>query len=385
MPREVHNQLTAAQVARTRKPGRFADGNGLYLLIAETGAKFWIWRGVVRGRRRELGLGPVRLYSLAEARETAREYRKMAREGRDPKAERDDARRKRMTFREAADRYFKEAIEPAQTPGEATRWRGMINLYAIPKIGTVEVASATPDDVLTVLRPIWLAKPETARRVLARVRHVFDWCAVGGHRTDANPTASVRAALPKHGDRKQHFTALPYADLPALLRRIEAAKGMGALALRFTILTAARSGEVRGATWAEIDLGAATWAIPGSRMKMGAAHRVPLSAPALAILRHIQPLGGDLVFPSTKPGRPLSDMTLSAVLRRLDVPVTVHGFRSTFRDWAEEQTDYAHEVKEQALAHKIGGAVERAYRRTDLFDRRRALMDEWAAYCGGRA
>lgn len=361
----------------------YADGGGLYLNVASGGTKSWIWRGVVRGRRRELGLGPVRDLTLAEAREKAREFRKAARDGRDPKAERDEARRRRLTFQEAAERHWREAVQPAKTPKMAALWKSTLDAYAVPKLGGRSVADVAPEDVLAVLQPLWLTKPETARRVLSRLRAVFDWATVAGLRIDANPTAGIRAALPRQNDRASHHAALPYADLPALWKRLTAADGMGALALRFCILTAARSGEVRGAVWSEIDLHGATWAIPAERMKMKAAHRVPLSTPALAILRHVQPLGGSLVFPSAKPGRPLSDMTLAAVLKRLEVPATVHGFRSTFRDWAEERTDYAHEVKEAALAHKVSNAVERAYRRTDLFDRRRALMDEWAAFCTG--
>lgn len=381
MPREVHNQLSAARVAKATKAGMYADGGGLYLNVAETGAKSWIWRGVVRGRRRELGLGPVKDYTLAEAREKAREYRKAAREGRDPKAERDAAKRRRLTFQEAAARHWREAVEPSKAPKLAALWKSTLDAYAVPKIGAVPVADVAPEDVLSALQPIWLAKPETARRVLSRMRAVFDWSIVAGLRTDANPAASVRAALPRQTDRAGHFAALPYAELPALMKRLEAAPGMGALALRFTILTAARSGETRGAVWSEIDQDGATWTIPAERMKMKAGHRVPLSAPVLAILEAVRDLLGALVFPSTKPDRPLSDMTLAAVLKRLEVPVTVHGFRSTFRDWAEERTDYPHEVKEAALAHKVSNAVERAYRRTDLFDRRRALMNEWAAFC----
>lgn len=347
-------------------------------------AKSWIWRGVVRGRRRELGLGSVRRYSLAEARELARHYRKAAREGRDPKAERDAAIRQSETFRDAATRSWRETVEPTKSPKTAARWRSTVEVYAVPRLGNLPVADVSPEDVLAVLRPIWLAKPETARRVLQRVRAVFDWAIVAGLRTDANPAGAVRIALPPQKDQSAHFAALPYAEVPALMARLTTVNGIGALALRFTILTAARSGETRGAHWSEFDLAGATWTIPAERVKMKTGHRVPLSDPVIAILEFVRELPGALVFPGIRdPERPLSDMTLTATLRRLDVPATVHGFRSSFRDWAEERTDFAHEIKEAALAHKISNAVERAYRRTDLLDRRRALMNEWAAFCTG--
>ncbi|MFK7942661.1 MAG: tyrosine-type recombinase/integrase [Paracoccaceae bacterium] len=385
MPRILHNALTAVKVSKVSEPGYYADGNGLYLSVSDTGAKSWIWRGTVRGRRRELGLGSTSLYSLAEAREAARDYRKAAREGRDPKEERDAARRRELTFQEAAQRFWKDTVAPAKSEKDARLWQSMMAAYALPRIGGLPVARIGPDDILAVLKPIWMEKPETARRVLARMRHVFDWAVVGGFRTEANPTASVRAALPRQPNAKGHFAALAYPELPDLMRTLERTKGMGALALRFTILTAVRSGETRGATWGEVDLEKAAWGIPPERMKAQNGHRVPLSDPVLDILRHVEPLPDTLVFPSSKVGRPLSDMTLSAVLRRLGVDATVHGFRSTFRDWAEEQTDFAHEIKEAALAHRVSNAVERAYRRTDLFDRRRELMNAWAAFCLGGA
>ena len=383
MPKVVHNALSATKVAKTKKAGRYADGNGLYLHVSGADGKSWVWRGVVKGRRRELGLGSVRLYSLAEAREMARDYSKAAREGRDPKAERDEARRRAMSFSEAAQQFWFETILPTKPEKSSKAWLSIVSTYAEPRLGKLAVADVSPEDVLAVLRPIWLDKPETARKVLSRVRHVFDWAIVSGTRTDANPTAGVRVALPKQTDRKQHFSALPYAELPALMVKLAAAEGIGALALRLIILTGVRSGEARKAVWSEIDLGAATWTIPGQRTKTGDTHRVPLSGAALQILTIVRDLPSELVFPGRKAGSPLSDMSVSAVLRRLEIPVTVHGFRSTFRDWAEEQTDYPHEVKEAALAHKISSAVERAYRRTDLFDRRRALMDDWAAFCLG--
>ena len=247
-------------------------------------------------------------------------------------------------------------------------------------LGTLPVHAITQAEILRVLAPIWTEKPETARRVRQRLRTVLDWARAAGHFEGVNPVEGVEKGLPPQRRKPRHFAALPWQEVPSLMRRLEAMEGMGAPALRFLILTAARSGEVRGARWEEIDTEAAVWTVPGERMKAGEPHRVPLSASALAILNEVRGLHPELVFPGPT-GRPLSDMTLSAVLRRLGVEATVHGFRSTFRDWAEECTSFAHEVKEAALAHSVRNRVEAAYRRTDLFDKRRALMDEWGRFC----
>ena len=242
-------------------------------------------------------------------------------------------------------------------------------------------------DILRILAPIWTEKPETARRVRQRLRTVMNWARTAGHYEGMNPVEGVEDGLPKQRAKVRHFRALPYGELPELMRRIEDVDGMGALALRFTILTAARSGEVRGAMWSEIDTEARVWAIPADRMKAEVEHRVPLCDETLAALERVRGLSDGLVFPSRRAGRPISDMTLSAVLRRLKVPGTVHGMRSTFRDWCEEMTGFPHEVKEAALAHTVRNKVEAAYRRTDLFDKRRTLMDQWGRFClsAGRA
>lgn len=379
-----HNRLSALAVRRAG-PGRHADGGGLYLAVDDTGARRWVLRTTVHGKRREIGLGPVSLVPLAEARETARRLRKVAWEGGDPIAERDRERRRSMTFEDAARKVHAEQIEPNAKNGKHVRqWIATLEAHAFPVIGTRPVHAVDQADVLRVLSPIWTETPETARRMRQRLRTVLDWARTAGHREGVNPVEGVERGLARQRARVEHFRALPWGELPALMPRIEAVRGMGALALRFTILTAARSGEVRGATWAEIDCKAAVWTVPAERMKAGRAHRVPLTPAALAILdaaaaQAVRPEA--LVFPSTKAGRPLSDMTLAAVLKRLDVPATVHGFRSTFRDWTEEATAYPHEVKEAALAHVVGDKAEAAYRRTDLFEKRRALMGEWAAFC----
>ena len=328
------NRLTAATVRRIG-PGRHADGNGLYLEVKDSGARRWFLRTVVNGHRRDVGLGGCSLVSLAEARDLARELRKVARAGGDPVAERDKGKRQSLTFEEAARKVHEEQIAPSSKGGKhLADWISSLERLVFPLIGKVPVHAVTQADVLRVLAPIWTETPETARRVRQRMRTVLDWARTAGLREGINPVDGIEKGLPKQRDRAQHFKALPWRDLPDLMKRIEDVEGMGALALRFAILTAARSGEVRGATWAEIDLKGQVWTIPAERMKAQREHRVPLSAAARAVLEKVldrAAAADDLVFPSQKAGRPLSDMTLSAVLRRLEVPVTVHGMRSTFR------------------------------------------------------
>ena len=379
----LQKRLTALAV-KNLGPGRHADGGGLYLEVDPSGVgRRWFLRTTVHGKLRDLGLGPVSLVGLAEAREKARELRKVAREGGDPKAVRDKDKRRSPTFAEAARHVFQTRILPATNkPAKAQQWLSRLERHAFPKLGDMPVHTIGQADILAVLEPIWLTKPETARRVRQRISLIFDWARIAGHVESANPCDGITAGLPKQKVRVAHLAALPWAELPALWPRLEAAEGMGALALRFAILTAARSGEVRGATWAEIDFEAATWTVPADRMKMEREHRVPLPPAALAILREVQPLSSSLCFPAPRGGM-LSDMTLSAVLKRLGVPVTVHGFRSTFRDWAEEAVTFPHEVKEAALAHVVKSKAEAAYRRGDLFDRRVELMARWANFATG--
>ncbi|MDH3668764.1 MAG: integrase arm-type DNA-binding domain-containing protein [Paracoccaceae bacterium] len=382
MPKEIVNALTPARVRQEKRPGRIADGQGLYLHISETGGRWWVWRGTVHGKRRELGIGSARLIPLAEAREKARLWRRTARDGGDPEQERDRAKMTALTVEGAARKVWGDQIEPhAKNPKHSAQWIRTLKVYAFPHIGARPVHTITQGDILRVLAPIWTEKPETARRVRQRLRTVFDWARTAGHFDGVNPIEGIERGLPKQRDRVQHHRALPYGELPVFMRRVETIDGVGALALRFTILTAARSGEVRNATWAEIGIEARTWTIPASRMKAQREHRVPISDAAVCVLDRVRALSDDLVFPGTKPGRPVSDMTLSAVLRRLDVDATVHGFRSTFRDWAAEQTSFAREIAELCLAHEVGNAVERAYRRSDLFDKRRELMEQWAVFC----
>jgi integrase len=391
MPKQVKDALSAVAVRQMRKPGRYADGNGLYLVITETGARMWMWRGTVHGRRRELGMGSTSFLSLKDARETARTWRRIAHEGGDPVVQRDKHKTSRMTFEDAAQRCWTERVDgKMRSARSASVWLNPIKHYAYPTLAKRLVSDVTVADIKAVLAPVWLDKPETGRKIRQRLRVIFDWARASGHLEGRNPTEGVDLALPRQMDTKQHYPALPWKQLPDLWPRLEAAPGMGALALRFVILTAARTGEVRGALWREVDLDAGVWHLPAERSKTGKPHRVPLSDAAMAVLRAVQPLAegpSSFVYPSSRRHRPLSDMTLSAVLKRLQVPVTVHGFRSTFRDWAEDETMYQHEVKEAALAHVVRSRVEAAYRRTDLFEKRRALMRDWAAFVtgGGRS
>lgn len=384
-PRGAHpiNRLLAPQL-KNLPAGRHADGNGLYLVVDRSGARRWILRVVVHGRRRDIGLGGLSIVSLGQARDIARELRRAAKEGRDPVAERDRKKQASPTFEQAARKVYAEQVETT-TKNEKHRkqWIRSLELYAFPVIGRMPLHGVRQADIVRVLSPIWTEKQETARRVKQRLKTTLDWGRANGYVNKANPADGVDKGLAPQRKRTSHFEALPWKDLPDFWQMILSDKGMGSMALQFAILTAARSGEVRGATWAEIDLNKKLWSIPAERMKAGREHRVPLSEAAAAVLNKVKPLRSlptDLVFPSIQSGKALSDMTLTAVLRRLELPVTVHGFRSTFRDWAEEATSYPHSVKEAALAHTVKNKAEAAYRRTDLFEKRQKLMGQWGRY-----
>ena len=380
--------LTAMEV-RNLKPGpktkRYGDGRGLYLVVRANGSKAWVQRTTIDGDRTDIGLGGYPDVSLALARKKSAEIRTAVAEGRDPRAER---RQPNLpTFREAAEQYVSDNALRWKNPKEAVNWRGCLHTYAYPVFGTTRIDRITRADVLDMLLRIWLTKPSIARKLRQRVRAIFAAAMAFGY-LDINPAGEViDAALPRTPAVKAHFRALPYQDVPETLDKIEASTASLAsrLCFRFLVLTAARSGEARGARWDEIDLGARTWTIPASRMKSGRQHRVPLSDAALEVLRRTKALDDNsgLVFPSLyKPGRELSDMTLTKLLRDngLAKRATVHGFRTSFKTWCMETTDTPWAVGEAALAHTLGNTTEQAYARSDLFERRRALMEEWSSF-----
>ncbi|PGH56512.1 integrase [Azospirillum palustre] len=389
--RHPEKALTAVAV-RNAKPGRHADGNGLYLEVDESGARRWLLRIMVQGRRRDIGLGATSLVSLAEARDTATAMRKVARAGGDPLAERQKAMRVVPTFETAARTCHTEHKDAWKNGKHADQWFTTLETYAFPVIGTMTVDRIGMPEVRDVLLPIWLEKPETARRVRQRIGTVLDWAATKNFRDGENPVRSVVKGLPKQKDTAEHFAALPYDDVPAFLTKLRVTDQTGPvvkLAMEFLILTAVRSGEMRGAVWREIDTAAKLWTIPAERMKAGKPHVVPLAPRALELLEEARKLARKpddldaLVFEGSKPGKPMSDMTLTMVLRRMKVEATAHGFRSAFRDWTAETTNTPSDVAEMALAHTIKNKVEAAYRRGDLLEKRRVLMTLWADFCQG--
>ena len=381
-------KLTAARIRTLKTPGRHGDGDGLHLKISEAGARSWILRVMIAGKRRDIGLGRYPDVGLAQAREAAAKHRSLIAAGADPLAEK--RRAAVPTFREAAERTF-EANKPRWRNGKHTAtWWQSLECHAFPILGDMPVDQIGREDVLRVLSPIWGVRMETARRVRQRIRAILKWSMAHGHIDHNVAGEAIDGALPPMPKVKNHLRALPYAEVGELIEAVQRSQASLAAkwCLEFLILTAARSGEARGARWSEIDLEAAVWSIPPEQMKAHAEHRVPLSSRTLAILEEARAIddGRDLVFPSpTRPGKPMSDMTLTALLRRLKVAdrATVHGFRSAFRDWTAECTHAPHAVMELSLAHAVGNAVEAAYARSDLFDRRRALMDQWAAYLAG--
>jgi integrase len=379
--------LTALHV-RNAKPGRHADGKGLYLLVKPSGARSWVLRIVVSGRRRDFGLGPVDLVSLTEARDKATEGRRLVRNGLDPGVEWKRSTVSIPTFAEVA-RKLHETNRPGwRNAKHAAQWLSTLQTYAFPTLGRRLVDQIDASAIWSALGPIWQSKPETARRVRQRIGTVLDYAKAHGWRETEAPMRALAQIASRQQRKPGHFAAMPYAELPGFMGQLRTeAPSIGRLALQFTILTAARSGEVRGATWEEMDVDAATWSIPAERMKGGEAHTVALSPAAVEILREVRGLGsgrkGEPVFPGLR-GRPLSDATLSKALGVAGgADYTVHGFRSSFRDWVAEQTSFPGEWAEAALAHKPSNKVEAAYRRTRFLEQRRKLMAAWADYLGG--
>jgi len=396
MPKKAE-ELGALDVKRLTKPGLHPVGGvaGLQLQVKDTGARSWILRVKVGAARRHIGLGGYPDFTLAMARDKARVAREQIERGTDPVAARKEAREalrqataKNITFDEAASRWHRSKKAEYRNGKHAKQVLSTLTTYASPVIGKLPVDAVTLRHVLDVLEPLWTTKTETAARLRGRIENVLSWATVSGHRSGENPArwrGNLDALLPKPGKvaRVEHYRALAVDAIPHFLKDLRAVDGMGARALEFLLLTATRSGEVRGATWAEIDLEARVWTIPAERMKAQREHRVPLSTPAIEILRALSRFeGSNFVFPAVR-GGPLSDMTLSAVLRRMQVGAVPHGLRSSFRDWAAERTSFPHEVVEMALAHTIKNKVEAAYRRGDLFEKRRELMGSWAGFCNG--
>ena len=389
--RHPDKALSAAFCRTVAVPGRYCDGNGLYLQVDPSGARRWVQRLVVRGKSCALGLGSFSLVSLAGAREQALANRRIARAGGDPLAERRRARGI-PTFEEAADQVL--ALHQAawkNSSRTAQLWQATMRDYAYPHLAGKGVDQVTTADVMAVLLPIWTRKHETARNVRQRIGRVMKWAIAQGYRNDNPAGEAITAALPKRPVPVRHMRALPHGEVCAAIATVRASRawvGMQ-LAFEFLVLTAARSGEVRLAVWDEIDLVALTWTIPALRMKAMREHRVPLSSRAVAVLQEAKRLGGSAsgecagpVFPSRR-GNPIGDDKFSAFVRKLGIAAVPHGFRSSFRDWAAEETDHPREVIEAALAHVVQNKVEAAYARSDLFERRRRLMDDWSAYLDG--
>lgn len=385
LTRRPEKALTVQAVRNSTKPGKYFDGHGLFLRVDPNGAKFWVQRITIRGKRCELGLGSPALVTLAEARAAALENRKIARAGGDPLQSKREALAV-LSFEQAARKVHELHLPTWRNEKHARDFIISLETYAFPKLGKLRVADVTTADVLGVLMPIWTEKAETARRVRQRIGAVMKWAIAQGWRQD-NPAENIDKALPKVDKSQIHRKALPHAEVTACLAAVAASRaGISTkLALEFLVLTAARSGEVREARWDEIDLNAKVWEISAQRMKMKRPHRVPLSPRAVAILREAEALGDreGFVFPGTKQGRPLSDMTLSKLVKELGFDADVHGFRTSFRTWAQERTNFPREVAEAALAHLSGDAVERAYARSDVFEKRRRMMEAWAAYVAG--
>jgi len=389
-------KLTALKVDRAKQPGMYGDGGGLYLRITQDGTKNWVFRYMLDGRPRWMGMGPLAIYGLQEARAKALDARRLRHEGIDPiearKGERLRARldaAKAITFKECAEAYIKAHRAGWRNGKHAAQWGATLATYAEPIIRALPVQAIDTTLVLKVLEPIWTAKPETAGRVRGRIEAILDWAKAREYRQGENPArwrGHLDKLLPARGKvrKVEHHAALPYTELPGFLVALREQEGIGARALEFTILTAART---IGARWSELDLLDKTWTVPAERMKAGREHRVPLSARALAILDDMQPLrpAGDadgFVFPGGKAGRALSNMAFLMLLRRMERDdLTAHGFRSSFRDWAAERTSSPSEVAQMALAHVVGSKVEAAYRRGDMFEKRRRLMQQWATFC----
>ncbi len=388
-------KLTARAVAAAKKPGLYSDGGGLNLQVARGGSKSWIYRFMLRGRSRDMGLGGVDVVSLAEAREKALGARKLVKAGIDAIEDRDAQRAQQeidaassRTFRDCAEKFITSHEKSWRNPKHRAQWRNTLSTYAFPVFGDVSVDAVDTAMVTEVIEPIWATKTETATRLRGRIEAILDWAKAREYRTGENPArwrGHLENLLPKAAKvrKVKHHAALPYEDVATFTKSLRERDGVSARGLEFLILTAARPGEVTGARWDEVDLDKSEWTIPGERMKSGVQHRVPLPPAAVGVLREMETVRvNDFVFPGQRDGRPLWTDALRRLLERMGHrELTTHGFRSTFRDWAAERTAFPGEVAEAALAHTVGNKVEAAYRRGDLFDKRRKLMVAWGGFC----
>jgi integrase len=389
-------KLTARDIQTLSEPGYYGAGQvpGLYLCIAKGGSKSWIYRYQIAGRRRDMGIGSTATFTLAEARDKAFELRRGVARGVDPIDTKRQGRAaagldaaKAMTFRQAADAYITAHRAGWRSAKHAEAWPQSLDAFVYPTLGNLPVAAIDVGLVMKALEPIWTAKPETASRVRGRIESVLDWATARGYRKGENPArwrGHLENLLPKRSKvaRVEHHAALPYPEIGAFMAELRQESGVPARALEFAILTAARTGQVIGAKWSEINLAERLWIIPAERMKASKEHRVPLSDAAVAIVKAMAEIRqGNFVFPGIKAGRGLGERTVLKLIERMRRGVTVHGFRSSFRDWAAERTAFPAEVAEMALAHAVGSKVEAAYRRGDLFDKRRQLADSWARFC----
>ena len=387
--------LAAKTVATLKDRGRYADGGGLYLAVSDGERRRWIWQFQWHGRTREMGLGSASTVTLKDARDDRDKWRAVLQSGRDPIVERDTrilASRPVPTFGECADLVIETREAEWRNPKHAAQWKMTLQVYAKP-LRSMPVNAVGTTDIMTCLKPIWLTKPETASRVRSRIEIVLDYARVAGHLPEntANPArwrGHLQLMLSKQPALSRgHHAALPYVEMPAFMTALRARAGMGALALEFTILTAARSGEVLGALKTEIDVEQRLWTVPADRMKAGRVHRVPLSDAAMMVIKQAFVLSdGPYLFAGARRGKPLSNLAMEMTLRRMKRDdVTTHGMRSSFRDWAGDRTAFPREVAEAALAHTVGDKAEQAYRRSDALEKRRKLMDAWAAFCAARA
>jgi integrase len=388
----ILNRLTAMRVAKAKTPGLLSDGGGLYLRIAPGGSKQFIFRYAVNGRLRDMGLGPTHTVSLEQARERARDARLLRLDGLDPiEAKRarvaalQAADAKAMTFRQCAEGFIKDNEKEWKNAAHHQQWTSTLSTYVYPVLGNLPVAAIDTPLVLKVIKPLWDTKTETASRVRGRIEAILGWATVHHFRSGDNPArwqGLLEHALPARSKiaKTEHHAALPYAEIAPFMAKLRRDTGAAARCLEFIVLTGARLAEATGAAWSEVE--GRTWTVPANRMKGGREHKVPLSDAAMAILEAMREVRtSDFVFPGMRAGQPVGARTIQDLVKLLGGEITVHGFRSSFRDWAAERTNFPREVAEMALAHAIPSAVEAAYRRGDLFEKRRRLMAAWADFC----